>query len=312
MQVFRSLDEIIRPFPGAVITIGNFDGVHIGHQALFHTVLEKAEASKGTALAMTFEPHPLKLFKKSEAPPLITMLPQKIELIEKTGIDALIVVPFTPEFAKTPARTFVSDILMSRLGVSTLVVGPDYSFGRGREGNVESLAKLSGELAFTLSVVPWIEALAPNGERISSTRIRDLVQKGLVEEARRLLGRDYQVRGTVIHGHNRGGRLLGFPTANLAPEDELIPAFGVYAVTVEIAGRMHQGVANVGKNPTFGDDAASIEAHILDFSGDLYGSPIKLNFVARLRGEKKFSGVEELKEQIAKDIRRARKLLPLA
>lgn len=311
MQLFRNLDEITQPFERAVITIGNFDGVHMGHQALFHAVLEKAEARSGKALAMTFEPHPLKLLKKDGSPPLITMLPQKIELIEKAGIDALIVVPFTKEFAGTPARSFVADILIKKLGVDTLVVGPDYSFGKGREGNVESLAKLSEELGFTLSVLPWIEALAPDGERISSTRIRDLVQKGQVAEARKLLSRDYQVRGTVIHGHNRGGRLLGFPTANLAPEDELIPAFGVYAVTVEIGGALHRGVANVGRNPTFGDAGVSIEAHVLDFSADLYDRAIKVNFVARLRGEVKFSSVDELKEQIAKDIRRARKILPL-
>ncbi|MBU2490740.1 MAG: bifunctional riboflavin kinase/FAD synthetase [Proteobacteria bacterium] len=312
MRVFDHLDQIIEPFFNAAITIGNFDGVHVGHQALFSRVIEKARAMNGVAAAMTFDPHPLRVLRDSNRPPLITLHEQKVELIEACGLDVLISLPFTREFSATRARDFVEQVLVRHLGVKALVVGPDYSFGRGREGNVDSLGRMAEEMDFELVVVPWVEISDPQGERISSTRIRELVAEGRAGEARRLLGRFYQVRGEVEKGRDRGGKLLGFPTANIRLSDELCPKGGVYAVTVKIGDELHQGVANIGYSPTFDDHEFTVEVHILDFSGDLYGKKIKVNFVKRLRGERKFDGIASLIAQIQKDVEEARGILAFA
>ncbi|MBI9076833.1 MAG: bifunctional riboflavin kinase/FAD synthetase [Desulfatibacillum sp.] len=311
MQLIENLESIKQPFSKAVITIGNFDGVHIGHQALFSEVIEKADAIGGDSLAMTFEPHPARFLKKENFPPLITLYEQKVELISRTGLDALVVIPFDQAFASLSPREFVEDVLIRRLGVKVLVVGPDYCFGKGREGNVEYLQNIAAPLDFELMVVPWIGQAGPDGERISSTRIRDLVGDGKIEEAKRLLGRDYQVRGVVVKGRNRGGKMLGFPTANIHLSDELCPKAGVYAVTMQVGDTLYPAVANIGYSPTFDDHIFTVEVHALDFSGDLYDRKIKVNFISRLRGEVKFPNIEALIEQIREDIKVARGILPL-
>jgi riboflavin kinase/FMN adenylyltransferase len=309
MLLIEDLSQIKKPFADAVITIGNFDGVHIGHQALFNTVIERAKSRAGTAIAMTFEPHPLRVVKKNNPPPLITPYEQKVELISKTGLDVLISVPFDEQFASIGPRDFVTDILIGKIGTKVLVVGPDYSFGKARSGDVNFLKKMAAELSFEVFVLPWIAAVGPDGERISSTRIRELVLAGALGPAKTLLGRDYQVRGTVVKGRNRGGATLGFPTANLLLKDELCPASGVYAVTVELDGQTLPAVANIGYSPTFGDNQFTVEVHLLDFSGNLYGQTIRVNFIARLRGEIKFDGIEALKAQIGRDIEQAHLIL---
>jgi riboflavin kinase/FMN adenylyltransferase len=309
MKVVHGLDSLDKPFTRAVLTIGNFDGVHLGHQALFDEVISRANAIGGTAVAITFDPHPIRVLRNNGHPPLITLGEQKVELIRQTGLDALVVIPFTPEFAQISAREFLEDILISRLGMAGFVVGGDYAFGRNREGNIDFLRKESERLGFSLVVADWIQAPIEGTGRISSTRIRELVQEGEVREARRLLGRPYQVRGTVLHGRNRGGKLLGCPTANLALQDELAPKTGIYAVTVEYDGETYPGVANIGWSPTFDDHQFTVEIHLLDFSGDLYDKQIRVNFVERIRDEKKFSGISELAEQIQRDIAAARQIL---
>lgn len=309
MKVVHGLDSIDKPFTRAVLTIGNFDGVHLGHQALFNEVISRARAIRGTAVALTFDPHPVRVLQNNGHPPLITLGEQKVELIRGTGLDALVVIPFTPEFAQISARKFLEDILVSRLGMAGFVVGGDYAFGRDREGNIDFLRDAANRLGFSLVVADWIQAPLESAGRISSTRIRELVQDGEVREARRLLGRPYQVRGTVLHGRNRGGKLLGCPTANLALQDELSPKTGIYAVTVEYDGDIHPGVANIGWSPTFDDHLFTVEIHLLDFSGDLYDKQIRVNFVERIRDEKKFSGISELAEQIQRDISAARDIL---
>ncbi len=309
MKVVHGLDSIDQPFRRAVLTIGNFDGVHLGHQALFNEVISRARTIDGTAVAMTFDPHPIRVLQNNGHPPLITLGEQKVELIRRTGLDALVVIPFTPEFAQISAREFLEDILISRLGMAGFVVGGDYAFGRNREGNIDFLREASDRLGFFLVVADWIQAPLEGAGRISSTRIRELVREGEVREARRLLGRPYQVRGTVLHGRDRGGKLLGCPTANLALQDELAPKTGIYAVTVEYDGNTHPGVANIGWSPTFDDHLFTVEIHLLDFSGDLYDKQIRVNFVERIRDEKKFSGISELAEQIQRDIAAARKIL---
>ncbi|MDJ0884479.1 MAG: bifunctional riboflavin kinase/FAD synthetase [Desulfobacterales bacterium] len=308
MIIIERTEDIEKPFHKAVVTIGNFDGVHIGHQSLFHQVVQKAEAIGGTSIAITFEPHPLRVLTKDQQPPLITLYEQKKELIATTDLDALICLPFTPEFATISARAFIEDLLIGRIGMQAIIVGQDYSFGRHREGDIELLQTLGAELNYDVIVADWITAAHGSKGRISSTRIRKLVMDGRLSEARQLLGRHYQIRGTVIEGRNRGGKLLGFPTANIQLHDELCPKTGIYAVTIDLEGQMLQGVANIGYSPTFDDHVFTVEVHILDFEADIYGRKIKVNFLKRIRDEIKFNSLDALSSQIRKDIEVARDL----
>ena len=229
MKIIRSLDDIGEPFKRAVVTIGNFDGVHLGHQALFHEVVEKAEAIGGTSVAMTFEPHPMRVLNGANHPPLITILDQKIDLIRRLDIDVLIVVPFTRQFAALTPREFVEDVLIRKIGMTAIVVGKDYTYGRNREGTVGLLKTFAELFDFEVLLSDWIQAIRDPEGRISSTRIRELVNEGRVHEVHPLLGRYYQIRGTVTTGRNRGGRLLGFrrPTlpfrTNCAPKPGFTP-----------------------------------------------------------------------------------------
>ncbi len=309
MELIKHIDTIEKPYKNAVITIGNFDGVHIGHQALFHEVIEKADTIDGTSIVMTFEPHPVRVLKQNGHLPLITLYEQKIELIENSGIDVLICIPFTEEFAAISAKTFVQDILLKSIGMKAIVVGEDYTFGRNREGNIDLLQTYAKDLGFEVVVADWIKTSKNGPGRISSTRTRELVEEGRVDEAQKLLGRYYQLRGIVTTGRNRGGKLLGFPTANINLHDELCPKNGVYAVTVDCMGGVFQGVANIGYSPTFDDHVFSVEVHILDFNENIYGQNIRVNFVQRIRDEEKFSNISELSDQIKKDIETARKIL---
>ena len=309
MKILERIEDIEKPTKNAVVTIGNFDGVHIGHQALFHTVIEKAEAINGVSVAITFEPHPMRVLTTNGHPPLITLTEQKRELIGRAGIDILICIPFSREFAAISADDFVQDLLIERLNMKAIVVGRDYTFGSRRQGDLAMLQRMSKDLGFEVLVVDWIQPMNGKSQRISSTRIRELVMDGEMEKARKMLGRHYQIRGQVATGRNRGGRLLGFPTANINLQDELCPKQGIYAVTVEHAGELLKGVANIGYSPTFDDHLFTIEVHILDFKKNIYGDPIRVNFIERLRDEIKFDGIEALSAQIKKDIIRARDVL---
>jgi len=309
MKVFEHLDQIKEPFKRAVITIGNFDGVHIGHQALFHEVIEKAAAIDGTSVAMTFEPHPVRVLKQNNHPPLITLYEQKAELIERTGIDVLICVPFTLEFAALSAEQFIKNLLVQKIGMKAIVVGEDYSFGKNREGNIEMLRSYAPQYGFEVIVAGWVRSARAMQDRISSTRIRELITDGLMEQAEKMLGRSYQIRGRVVTGRDRGGKLLGIPTANINLNDELCPKTGIYAVTVEFNGRKYKGVANIGYSPTFDDHQFTVEVHILDFSDNIYGKKIRVNFIKRIRDEKKFSNISELIDQIKLDIAAGREIL---
>jgi riboflavin kinase/FMN adenylyltransferase len=309
MKLIESLDQIEAPFKDAVITIGNFDGVHIGHQALFHAAIEKADAIGGTSVAMTFEPHPMRVMQQNGHPPLITLYEQKVELIAKSGVDVLICIPFTLEFAQISAREFVEDLLLRRIGVKAIVVGQDYTFGRNREGDLNLLQRLAEQLDFEVIVIDWIEFANHAPDRISSTKIRELVTEGRLEEARMLLGRHYQIRGKVMAGRDRGGKLLGYPTANINLHDELCPKTGIYAVKVELDGKSLLGVANIGYSPTFDDRIFTVEVHILDFERDIYNKDIRVNFVRRIRDEQKFDSIEALSAQIGRDVLKAREIL---
>ena len=309
MKLIENINELTEPLENSVITIGNFDGVHKGHQALFHQAIEKAEEINGISIVITFDPHPLRALGKS-GPPLITRRDQKIELIKLANIDYILCLPFTKEFASTPAKEFIHDFLISKLGMKAIIVGPDYLFGKNREGNI-SLLKKEGEKAnFSVIVPDWINDTQTGTERISSTKIRNLVIEGRVKDVPQYLGRFYQIRGKVIKGRNRGGSQLGFPTANIKLHDELCPKFGVYAVEVECEKGVFRGVANIGYSPTFEDHIFTIEVHILDgFSSDIYNTRIRVNVIDRLRDEKKFSSIKELSSQISKDIEKAKEIL---
>jgi len=309
MKIINHLDNISKPFKNAVVTIGNFDGVHVGHQALFHEVIEKADAIGGTSVAITFEPHPMRVLKQNNHPPLITLYEQKKELIERTGTDILICIPFTSQFASLTAREFVEDLLIEKIGMKAIVVGGDYSFGKNREGNLELLRSFAAQMDFEVIVANWIKLAKNFPDRISSTRIRELVMDGQMTEAQKMLGRNYQIRGTVVTGRDRGGKLLGIPTANINLHDELCPKTGIYAVTVECHGMQYKGVANIGYSPTFQEHEFTVEVHILDFNDDIYKEKIRVNFIQRIRDEKKFSDISELIEQIHRDIASARDIL---
>jgi riboflavin kinase/FMN adenylyltransferase len=309
MKIFNQLEKITRPFKSAAITIGNFDGVHIGHQVLFHEVIEKADAINGTSIAMTFEPHPMRVLKKNNHPPLITLYEQKEELIKRAGIDVLICIPFTREFASLSAEAFIKDLLVAKIGMQAIIVGEDYTFGKNREGNLTVLKSYGSQMGYEVVVADWIKADQNFSDRISSTRIRELVMAGEVAPACKMLGRHYQIRGLVVKGRDRGGKLLGIPTANINLQDELCPKTGIYAVTVDHHNRLYKGVANIGFSPTFEDNEFNVEVHLLNFNTDIYGEKIRVNFIERIRDEKKFANISELTAQINQDIETAHKIL---
>lgn len=308
MNIIYDLKQLERPLTNAVLTIGNFDGVHKGHIAIFEKVKEKAKAINGQSAVMTFQPHPIKVMKPGNGPALITPINQKLSLIWNVGIDFIFCINFTHQFSSISAQDFVQDILVGKIGIKEVVVGYDYTFGHKRQGNITLLREMGDKLCFRVHVM---EPVYIDRTLVSSTSIRKLIREGNLPEAKKILGRDYQVCGIVIKGENRGGKLMGFPTANLSLIDELIPRKGVYAVTVVINDKTHKGVTNIGYNPTFGNNALSVETHLLDFSENILGKTIKVNFLKRLRDEKSFKTIKELSDQIAQDIRQAKKLFAL-
>jgi len=305
MAIISDLQQLKEPLINPVLTIGNFDGVHKGHLALFDMVKERARSIGGQSALMTFDPHPIKVMKPGNGPPLITLTQQKLELIEDADIDVIFCIPFTKGFASISASEFVQNILVDRIGVREIVVGYDYTFGQGRKGDIGLLQEMGGTLGFMVHVV---EPVHVGDKLVSSTSIRKLVQDGNLSEAKQLLGRDYQILGTVVRGKDRGGRLLGFPTANLELIDELVPKVGVYAVKIAVGDQSLDGVTNIGYNPTFGKGPFSVETHILDFKEDLLGRSIRVKFVKRLRDERPFGSVKDLSDQIGRDVLSARKL----
>ncbi|WP_027721611.1 bifunctional riboflavin kinase/FAD synthetase [Maridesulfovibrio zosterae] len=306
MIIAKAIDKIIKPHNGACVTIGNFDGVHKGHQKLICSTCQKAKELGLASVVVTFDPHPLRVLVNSKTPPFITLTSQKLELIAQHNPDIILALNFTKEIAALSPEEFIKEFLIDPFGMKEMVVGYDYALGKARSGNYEILAKLGGKYGYGIE---RLEPVIIDDAVVSSSRIRDLVTEGNVWDVRPLLGRFYQVRGEVVHGMNRGGRLLGFPTANIKLEDELFPKKGVYAIRVEVDGDVRPGVANIGKNPTFGNDALSVEAHIFDFSENIYGKNIRVHFIQRIRSERKFNGLDELKERIAIDIELAKSIL---
>ena len=307
MELYNNLSDIAEPLDKGFVTIGNFDGVHLGHQMLFSEVVSRAYQKQGTSVVVTFNPHPLQVIRPEFGIKLISTYDQKVELIALAGIDVLVVIPFTRDFAATSAEAFVDEVLINTIGVKELVVGYDYAFGKGRQGNIEFL-KQQGELkGFPVTVV---EPYYVDDMLVSSSKIRELVSEGRMLDVKKLLGRSYQIRGTVQEGKKRGGPVVGFKTANLhLSEEDLCPKHGVYVTQVVYDGKCYGGVLNIGYNPTFGENRLSAETHIFDFNQEIYGKKIKINLLKYLRGEKKFSGPEDLAAQIREDILQARDIL---
>jgi len=306
MHVLTGTEGIPAELREAFITIGNFDGVHLGHRFIFQKLILEARKENRKALLVTFVPHPKMLLHPERRPfYLLTTIEEKIKLLEALGLDALILIPFTLEYAQTTAESFILDVLWKNLQVRKIFIGHDYSFGKDKRGNEDMLTAFGKKLGFDVAV---INAVAVGDTVISSTRIRAAILEGDVKTAAMLLGRPYNVSGTVIEGKRRGAA-LGFPTANIKPNKELLPAKGVYAAIVNLDGKRYNGALSIGLNPTFGDVQLSMEAHLMDFSGDIYGKYVDVLFIERIREERKFPGPEMLSLQIKKDAEEARGIL---
>ena len=305
MDILNSLDDLNISLSSSVVTLGNFDGVHLGHRELFRHLVKTSRQLNCPSVVFTFDPHPLKLLAPERAPLLLNTLAEKQRLIAASHVDYLINSPFTKTFAAMPPEQFVDDILLAKLRIKALVVGYDYAFGKGRRGNAEFLKTCGKERGFSVEI---LQPVGKDGLPYSSTRIRSMVATGDMEGVVRLLGRQYNLEGLVVPGDQRG-RELGFPTANLETDKELLPAQGVYAVKVRHGSQEYSGVVNLGNRPTFNGRSSTIEVHLLDFSGDLYGQTLRIYFVERLRDELKFTSSEELVNAISADVLRARQVL---
>jgi riboflavin kinase/FMN adenylyltransferase len=306
MDVFRGSKAVERVLREPVVAIGNFDGVHVGHQALLGLARARAAARGGEAVVLTFEPHPAKVLAPSLAPPLICTASRKLELLAAQGVDACVLEPFTAELAAHSADEFVEQTLCRAMRAAEVVVGWDFTYGRKRHGNVDSLRVAGEARGFRVHVVPPVTV---DGLVVSSTKIRELLHEGKVEGAAVLLGREFDLEGPVVRGAGRG-RQLGIPTANIAADNELYPRPGVYAARVTLLdrGEVVPAVVNLGRNPTFVTAGGlSLEAHLLDWNGDLYDRRVRVAFHSWLRGEERFPSAEALVAQIRADIDRARR-----
>ena len=286
---------------GGVLTVGNFDGVHLGHQRMIRQLVDLARELGTRAIAVTFDPPPLAILAPDRVPPQLTTLSQKVELIRGLGVDEVIVYPASRELLALTAEQFFENVLVRQLGCVGLVEGPNFRFGRGRAGDVALLRELCSPRLIPLTIV---EACEQEGAMVSSSEVRSALGRGDVAGARRLLGRAYSITGTVAHGAERG-RQLGFPTANLGGIETLLPPLGVYAGRATVAGVRYPVALNIGPNPTFGDDRLKVEAHLVGFSGDLYEQMLSIEFLDRLRGVVRFSRVDGLRTQLQTDIAQA-------
>ena len=305
MQVFRHLDEVPARLGPTVVSVGNFDGVHVAHQAVLRRMAERAHAIGGKAVAVTFDPHPLRILRSDSAPKLLTPLEVKLRLLEKTGVDAVLVLPFTRGLSLVSAHDFARQVLVEALHAREVHEGYNFHFGHDAEGNVETLSAFGREMGFD---VHTYSELMLRGHHVSSSEIRRLVAAGRVDRARALLGRPFSIVSNPGRGRGYGTRYT-VPTVNLARYDELIPANGVYITQVRISGECFDAVTNVGVRPTFGPDSFAIESHLLNFHELelLAQTEVELMFLKRLREERKFESIEALKEQIGRDVARVQR-----
>lgn len=307
MEIIRDLREL-PPLPhGSAITIGNFDGVHLAHQQLLGRVAQIAGSIKSASAAVTFEPHPIRVLAPDHAPKILTPLPQKARLIEREGINLLVVLPFTRELAHLSPADFVQQILVGQLKAARLCVGPNFRFGYRQAGDVSVLKELSHKNGFTLEVLPSIEI---RGQAVSSTRIRNLLSSGKVHMAGRLLGRPFSNSGTIVSGRG-DGRRYGVPTLNLSPSEEQLPQVGIYVTRSRLGRDIFESVTSVGYSPTFGNHPLTIETYLLNFEGEVRETEMQVEYLHRLRDEIKFQNPAVLKVQIQDDVRRSLKFFRL-
>lgn len=297
MKIFRAIADI-RTAEASVVTVGTFDGVHLGHQAIMQRVKDFAAEHSLQSTIVTFDPHPRKVLGKGTVT-ILTTTAEKLDIFASAGIDQVVVIPFSREFAALSSEVFVREILVDKLAAREMVVGYDHHFGRNREGGFEALLQLGSQYGFAVHQVPQ---LVNGGEAVSSTQIRQLLEAGEVAKAARFMGRLYGIEGIVKPGDGRG-KEIGFPTANieLSEADKQVPGKGVYAVEVEVDQQSYGGMMNIGTRPTFDFDYLTLEAHLFNFNDSLYGKKLKVRFKKFLRPERKFSGIEELRAQLKKD-----------
>ena len=307
MKIFRQIDEIEQASE-PVVTIGTFDGVHRGHQHLIQRLNRKKAERNGTSYLITFHPHPQIVLDSRESPVrLLTSLDEKITLLQKLGIDRLVILPFSKEFARLTGEEFIQEILVERIGVKEIVIGYDHAFGYRRSGNIDTVQKLGKQFGYKTTVVPPFEL---DGQRVKSSLIRRLLEEGRLEAAEQMLGRAYEIWGRVVPGQGRG-KQMNFPTANLAPDDphKLIPANGIYAGRFWVRGRWHDAAISIGVRPTFRETKRIIEAFILRFNESIYGEKVKVQLLRRLREERRFPTVDALVEQMRRDVEEVREIL---
>jgi riboflavin kinase / FMN adenylyltransferase len=304
MKIFRHIDDQGLLVLGTVATMGNFDGIHLGHQTLVRNTVEESQRLGYPSTVLTFEPHPLKVLAPERAPSLILSYEDKMALLQSLGVDIVVAQRFDRQFASIAADEFVCRFLVDRLKTKKLWVGRDLRFGQGRKGGTDNLLRLAPGAGFEVGV---LDPILLDGIRISSSRIRQLVEEGRVDEVRPMLGRYHFVSGRIVRGHRRGQK-LGFPTANIATETEVVPLNGIYATLIQVKNKQWLSVSSIGVNPTFGDGPRTVESFILDFDGDIYGERVKLAFVQRIRDEKKFVLVKDLIGQMDEDVKRAKAL----
>lgn len=302
MKLIRQIADIPDSLRGCAVTIGNFDGVHRGHAVLIKELKLLAERVKGASIVFTFDPHPVRILRPAETPPPLTWTNRKADLLAKLGVDAVVAYPTDRALLSLGYQEFFSQIVLQALGAKAMVEGPNFFFGRAREGNTRRLRALCDQENVELKIV---EPTIDGTDLISSSRIRDLIQAGNVGDAASMLTQPYRIRGMVTHGAARGGK-IGFPTANLDAIDTLVPGLGVYAGRSYIDGKAYWSAIHVGPNPTFGELHRKVESHLLGFEGSIYGKPIEVDFVARLRDIHRFDSAEELIKQLKSDVETTR------
>ena len=307
METLRSISELSKLNGPLFLAIGVFDGVHRGHQAVVSTSAQHAQAANGTPVVVTFDPHPIKVLRPKQAPHLLTATQHKIRLIRDLGVQHLLIIKFDKAFAATPAEDFVQQLVTHSKPLREICVGHEWSFGKGRRGNLALLGKLGAQFNFEVVGIPAVTL--PNGELVSSTSIRHAIEAGDLAKAAEMLGREYTILGTVVRGEHLGKK-IGFPTANLSAHNEQFPPNGVYFAQAKLNGVIYSGVVNLGYRPTMSSDQSErvLEIHLLDFDRDIYGKDIEVRFVQYLRPEQKFDNVDALVRQIERDVQQARKL----
>jgi riboflavin kinase / FMN adenylyltransferase len=305
MKAFSDIEDQELSVTGSVVTLGNFDGIHLGHQALVRHTVEESKWLGYPSIVLTFEPHPLKVLAPERAPRLLLTYQDKLDLFQTYGVDIVVAQRFDRQFASITAEDFVRRFLVGRLRTKKLWVGRDLRFGQGRKAGTKDLMRMAPQVGFQVGV---LDPISSNGVRISSSRIRGLVETGCVDEVQPMLGRYHFVSGRVVTGQGRG-RKLGFPTANISIQTEVIPLNGIYATLIEVKNRRWPSVSSVGVNPTFGEGPRTVESFIFDLESDIYGETAKLFFVKRIRDEKKFATVEDLIAQMHGDVDHAKAIL---